>query len=86
MTETDMTDMTEKTGVVTYVNEEHEIMTDRGFSIQDMYSIKAYNHDHLYKPSEVGTEQNNLETNQVISCTITFYCPCLDLHWNFTWN
>lgn len=31
------TDITEKTGVVLgYVNEGHEVMTDKGFSIQDL--------------------------------------------------
>lgn len=29
------TDITEKTGVLGYVNEGHEVMTDKGFSIQD---------------------------------------------------
>lgn len=34
-------DITEKTGVLQFVNEEHEIMTDRGFAIQDLCAIKG---------------------------------------------
>ena len=44
------TDITDKTAVLEYVTEEHEIMTDRGFSIQDLCAIKgiSLNRPNIY--------------------------------------
>ena len=48
------TDITEKTGVLNYVNEGHEIMTDKGFAIQDLCAIKGVT---LNRPKQKQSDQ-----------------------------
>ena len=48
------TDITEKTGVLNYVNEGHEVMTDKGFSIQDLCAIKGVT---LNRPKQKQSDQ-----------------------------
>ena len=47
-------DITVKTGVLEYVTEEHEIMTNRGFSIQDLCAIKGIS---LNQPKQKDGDQ-----------------------------
>ena len=48
------TEITEKTGVLEYVNEGHEVMTDKGFSIQDLCAIKGVT---LNRPKQKEADQ-----------------------------
>ena len=48
------TDITEKTGVLNYVNEGHEVMTDKGFAIQDLCAIKGVT---LNRPKQKPSDQ-----------------------------
>ena len=48
------TDITEKSGALQYVEEEHEIMSDRGFAIQDLCAIKGV---YLNRPKQKDLDQ-----------------------------
>ena len=63
------TDITAKTGVLSYVNEGHEVMTDKGFSIQDLCAIKGVT---LKRPKQKQSDQfsqADIQTNFDIAYT-----------------
>ena len=47
-------EITEKSGVLQFVEESHEIMSDRGFAIQDMCAIKGV---FLNRPKQKDADQ-----------------------------
>ena len=56
------TEITEKTDVLNFVNEGHEIMTDRGFSIQDLCAIKGVS---LNRPKQKDTDSNQFSEGEI---------------------
>ena len=56
------TEITEKTQVLNYVTEGHEIMTDRGFSIQDLCAIKGVS---LNRPKQKDSESNQFTQGEI---------------------
>ena len=62
-------EITEKSGVLQFVEEEHEIMSDRGFAIQDMCAIKVV---FLNRPKQKDGDQfshNEVQRNFDIAST-----------------
>ena len=64
-----ISDITEKTDILNFVSKEHEVMTDRGFSIQDLCVIKgiALNRPKQKENSQFTVEQ--IERNFDIAST-----------------
>ena len=56
------TEITEKTDILNYVSEDHEIMTDRGFAIQDLCAIKGVS---LNRPKQKDSESNNFKMGEI---------------------
>ena len=53
-----ISDITEKTDILNFVSKEHEVMTDRGFSIQDLCVIKGI---ALNRPKQIENSQFTVE-------------------------
>ncbi len=61
--------ITEKTGILQFVGEGHEVMSDKGFVIQDLCSIKGI---YLNQPKQKENdqfEQSDIKTNFDIALT-----------------
>ena len=56
------TEITEKTDILSYVSEDHEIMTDRGFAIQDLCAIKGIS---LNRPKQKDAESNQFTQGEI---------------------
>ena len=63
------TEITEKTGVLQYVSEGHEIMTDRGFSIQDLCAIKGITLNRPKQKENAQFTQSEVQQNFDIAAT-----------------
>ena len=62
-------EITEKTGVLKYVSEGHEIMTDRGFSIQDLTAIKGISLNRPKQKNSCQFSQSETQRNFDIAAT-----------------
>ena len=47
-------DITEKAGILNLIEEKHELMSDRGFAVQELYSIKGI---FLNRPKQKDEDQ-----------------------------
>ena len=56
------TEITEKTDILNYVSEDHEIMTDRGFSIQDLCAIKGVS---LNRPKQKDSDSGKFQQGEI---------------------
>ena len=56
------TEITEKTDVLSYVSEDHEIMSDRGFSIQDLCAIKGVS---LNRPKQKDSNSGKFQHGEI---------------------
>ena len=65
------TEITEKTDILSYVNEDHEIMTDRGFAIQDLCAIKkvSLNRPKQKDSTKIGFGHGEIHRNFDIAAT-----------------
>lgn len=62
-------EITEKSGALSYVEQEHEVMSDRGFSIQDLCAIKGIFLNRPKQKDEDQFQQSEISKNFDISST-----------------
>ena len=56
------TEITEKTNILDYVTEDHEVMSDKGFSIQDLCAIKGVS---LNRPKQKDSESGGFQQPEI---------------------
>ena len=56
------TEITEKTDILNYVSEDHEVMTDREFSIQDLCAIKGVS---LNRPKQKDSDSGKFQQGEI---------------------
>ena len=56
------TEITEKTNILEYVTEDHEVMSDKGFSIQDLCAIKGVS---LNRPKQKDSESGGFQEPEI---------------------
>ena len=62
-------EITEKSGVINYVEQEHEIMSDRGFSIQELCTVKGITLNRPKQKENNQFEQSDVAANFDIAAT-----------------
>ena len=56
------TEITEKTNILDFVTEDHEVMSDKGFSIQDICAIKGVS---LNRPKQKDTKSGGFPQQEI---------------------